>query len=351
MTIVLHSDDLTAPDLQTADTLGGQDVHYSVVTNPSDRNKGNQHDRAGAIAIGYTPAESFTSIIGETFEKARTAAIKALDDKAPARHHSGSTMTLAMYDPQSYTIALGSLGDSPAYVVLSDGEHHYAIPVSDNRHSRYEPSMGRVVLSEALNYDDQPRQGVYSFHAKPPVRGMGSYIPDHSRAHHEGLIKLDELIAAVREHKEQFPLNRGQLKVSLVVTSDGANAALKETTSWKDPKSLINGKQLAAAMVTGSDDNKAARISDSAIGRGTNDNVSVVVFDNLERGKGQSVAACVCDGFQGHGYLAAEAAITTFEQEMQHVAEKHREPLPGQFPDPRVQAQEAIGNYTSLFIA
>jgi hypothetical protein len=315
MPIVNQASDLTTARFETA-ILNGQQVHFAIDPNPnasaSYRDEQGQpinHDRAfvtempnlSNLALQRIETAAMAAGIEAVREPPGYHSNQQLPITKPARSemaHAGNKKgkekgatagTLMLYDPKGFTLRIASKGDSPAFVILDDGKKIKAIKVSsgedtDPQHPNdLDNSMNDPLL---------------------PVRQASYQIPGF--AAHSGMIKLQKL---ANEAAERYSLDQSTLTIHLLLASDGILKPQREGTAEFEEGMVEYHYQHARRS-----DNMAKSIANLAVQSNSRDNLSVIVLEDIAPGKGQPIAAAVCDGCLGKGHVIAERCIEAMQK-------------------------------------
>lgn len=339
----------TAPQAASfSSNIAGQTVCVETDYNPGGHYGSINHDRAAVVSLEAVPERALAGAADAGMEAAENAvrSAKAPDEtdggtgmavknnvqsaKAPDKAKGGSTGIVAVYDPAQYTLDIRSRGDSPAFIIFNDGEKAVSVQVSDERDQVSHMVPNHLSVPEG----SIRRPGIYSFTGKQLTYADTPFITpvhDSNGEPSEGLIKLDTLIG---QASKTYGLNATNLRVMLVVASDGMEKAVKwkehgagTTDNHRQQSTKIvkfSGiiEQALAGTVSGSE-NPAKSVLASALANGSHDNITVVTLP-LKKGKGAPVAIMVADGFGRNGNRFAEAAVEGFVPAMS----KLRAPLP-----------------------
>lgn len=310
-----------ALDCQGEERLGGIMCHYGLRGNLNESHP-TQQDRIAAYELDVK-VDEFKPITDCAFAAMRRS-YEIFRETDPS-FVGNASVTLAMLDPVEGRLALASKGDAQAYAVLRDktGAHPPIIKRISSPIMARIKAVGEMCCSDAnFLHSDMPamwaQQDSWKEKSFPYVGGdyPAFALIDLKR------MKQDML-------KEANIKNVENMSLSLLMASDG----------------LIDGKEpeedrlrRVAAAVAG-DSNKAAAIFNAITDKslppryGSKDNLSAIVFSDLEFGKGKPVAACLCDGSYGgvddkvaQGGLMAHTAIDCFDQLMQALTNARDEP-------------------------
>lgn len=305
MPIWSQPEDDTRPRQQKVAFVGAATIHFAISPNPKTKyrdadGKPIQHDRAFVTDMPCVPADIFKKLIQEAMEVGHQAAIMppghthdeiaAILAEATMSEKGGTTGTLVFYDPKTFTLEIGSKGDSPAFVIFDDGNKVAVVRVTSGEDSY----LG--MMSNSLNdpISIKPiREGTYELEGKL----------------HKGTIDMRQLInEAIQVHG----LNPHSLKTHLLIASDGIlkpSAIANPKASDEEAKAL----EYYLASKQGRNKNRARNMLQAAIDGGSKDNLSVIFVEDIKQGKGQPIAAAVCDGYYAHGHIVAQRAMEAME--------------------------------------
>jgi hypothetical protein len=339
-----------APNTMCNMSVGGQKIAFGIDHNRCPY----QQDRVAMFTI---PQDRYTE---ECAANLMDAAIERAQVRCAGVKSSGSTLIMAHYDPERYTVDLRNIGDSFAYLVLegrdqNDEKRHVTVKISPSTHEimriKHKDDIGerdRVMWPVQGASDEYfvgtssmldalgPDYGSYNVEGAPaltaPALGpvyhfqnhelnAAGFIDNHHKWHtaqeamfneaslHNGVIDLHQF---KKRAAEQFGLSEDGLKLSLLLTSDGMD--------------MLPRNEIGAVLATGR--GKLSGLFKRCGNGGENDrgdNLSAALIENLRPGKGPQVYALLCDGFGLKGNRTAQHAIDAVRD---HIQEKFRLPPP-----------------------
>ncbi len=296
-------------------SLGGNDVSFSSEPN----SKGNykdanndplNHDRGFIAEMPVSTEHRTKEIITDVIEAgkvAAAAATEAMDNARQAAQNAGeifdprdglggTTGTIVIYNPQSFTVDIGSRGDSPAFLMLDDGNKVAAIKLTTGVDAQ------RNKISNSLNAPPgtkPTREGTYQIGSNPEFIGT------------------IDLQTVIDQAVAEYGLNTATLTSGLLVASDGilkpypANGDL--TMQDEQEMAVRHYEQAKQACAH----NIADGITRAVIKGGSKDNMTNQFVADIQKGKGKPLAMVVTDGYYVNGFLVAEHAIKAMEKVVQ----------------------------------
>ncbi len=212
----------------------------------------------------------------------------------------GATCTMLLYDPESFSIELGTIGDSPAYLVLSDGvKRPEAIRINAAGQSR--DADGKVTGVHSYTQINHPSRIAYTVDNSVPAYRL------QSNTNSDVCFQLQPAIDGMAEY---YHMDKGRLTVSLVLASDGIEG-LRTYGIANHLQAALQHQQMGV--------HPAQALMDAAM-LCSQDNQSIIVIPDIRKGKGKPIAACVSDGIgRGLSYAAAQCAAHTFATVMEHM--------------------------------
>lgn len=271
--------------ISLSDTINGLPV--TLAANARSRYEGRMDDRAAVMALPAMRAEEFPAMVRDMFDRADLAAVEARAGRLKGQ--GGSTMTAVLYDPARQTLAIGSRGDSPAYLVFTDRETGKA---QAHRISWKEDAVHGMpgAISNYLGCESQDFRQYDYLGTSPLYRER----KDLARAPSP---ELD--LAAWMEDLELDP---AKTKVSLVIGSDGILPG--RPTEKETDGSFVTGAMNALPL--------AGRVAEhllSHVEKHNNDNATALVIDDLTSKHAGPIAALLCDGYGDKGAEFAEMGL------------------------------------------
>ncbi len=317
----------------------GQEAHHASHGNIDKGHYNRNHDRSGVYAL---PAEADTKAFLRESMDAATRASVAVESAEKQSHTTG---TFVVYDPSAYTINILSRGDSPVFLLFSEGRRHRMLRISSNADEGVQSEGGKM---QSMIPGDGYREYLDLFmERKPPHKAAYSFTPhpDHPKkpfhtgdnAKH-GTIRLDRLIPVACKH---FGMSKRKVRVSMVVASDGMmNLVENEVTGTQLPQ-FVDHMALSKRNV-------AKAVVESAIDAKSKDNVSVIALPHISPApeSAEKIALAVCDGMKSEGYLHAQAALDAFSATVlkyngRAVSESRAEGMDAPSPPPDFRARFA----------
>lgn len=247
--------------------MGGNGVHYALALNPY---VSRAHDAATGLVENHSRA--FTTDL----PKIDPGAFDSLIDTTMSARRSLSDATFLIYDPAGFTVKLGSHGANPAFVLLHDGFKTRAVKITPGGDTL--EKNGLAVHSAVIARDERGEE-------------------------REGTVDLAKFIKAAARNRGLDP---NRLKVSLLVANGGILKQDMPDEPWVG--NLYHKTTLAE------DGNKSEIIARAAVEGVAKGNVSAVLIEDIQPGKGTApIAACVCDNHPKFGH-AADNSITAMEK-------------------------------------
>lgn len=276
MDILNKGDEIDADDRCEIQTINGQKVDIALLGNRKSGNPASeydhQYDRLAVMSLPPNPPEYEIPICDHVMQ----SVMKQRHTLREMEHRS--TITMAAYDPKTSHLSIHAYGDSPAFLILDDGNKIKAI--------RLAPRDQEIYSQEQLCYSEP----------------LTSEVPYYAT-------KL-------------FGLNGKTVKAGLLVASDGimdaqyphidASAATLPITETQEAQVEQLYRDAKASM--DADQNLGEAIARMAIKNGSKDNISLVWMpDMLANREENPIIACVCDT-PGEGQ-GAQQLIEVFQAE------------------------------------
>ncbi len=258
-------------DIDGTIDLGGQPLHHSMrgnlnVSHPI------QQDRIGYARLDGISSATYRSLIGKTIAESRRAVM------AHSSHRNGgSTMSVVMYDPKTFTVELGQVGDSPVFLLgeTKDGRS-FRLELTEHPHNNETIPFTIADTAHA------------TWHALDRTR------PEAERRARPGNI---DLAMMAKRLAAKLSVPREELKLSLLAISDGSVEA--------SPDSSGQSKLLVAPKA---DEHASDFLDNIMLTNRSHDNLSALLLPDIQPAKGEPVALLVCDGHADLGHDVAEAA-------------------------------------------
>jgi hypothetical protein len=315
------------------DKVGGNQVHFGLDPNPKlkasycDKGVPIQHDRAFVTGMPNVNAADFKHLIKEMMDEGYTA-VTAVDQHVKATNPptnangtktgAATTATIALYDPGTFRLEIGSKGDSPAFFILDDGKKPpVVIKITSEKDGGDNITHSAKVIFNSLNYPSDPAITNPNY-SHMPVREAIYVIdrgPGNTRIDRTGTINIEALID---DAADVYGLDAAALKqkgTHLLVASDGI---VKTTSSYPALGTPFGGAEESERILQSYQAAKASRATNiveamfkpAMIGK---DNLSAVFIQDIAKGRGRPMAAVICDGYNSHGCVAAQTAVETME--------------------------------------
>lgn len=254
---------------------GTQAVHF--VMHPNTKYGGDQHDRACAIGLPGVEAEKMGALADRVMAQAdgevRKERRKRSDDASP---FYSSTIALALYDPKTMRLWPRGRGDSLICLFVSDGEK--AIPVY-----LLKPNLHNCL---GMSAETDPGRAIDA----PPARGTITLEnADYKTPDPIPLEPLAQKVAKKYGLDDTKPLT-----LSLMICSDGIpNAPVEVDADGNIAQNFARAGREQASVT---------------------DNQAIIFLEDLKKGSGMPILACVCDGMGELGGYAAQAGIKGVEE-------------------------------------
>lgn len=303
-------------------SIGGIDCHYALIKNKDAANS-EQQDRAAVYALPKATPEQFREFMDYTFlDMAKRLSDKAFEYQSgrPSREFGGSScVTMAMLDPRSGKMALASKGDSPVYMVLQHKQYPERTMIK-RISSRYVKQYREIngQLKQSINHIRSAAPVMWAQADDWQKRHVPFLVTPDGDPHHSNdvppyaLLDLKTLANDIVSEKGKGVAD--DYKISLLMASDGI-------FQGKDEEGRLS--RIASVLHYPDIKNKAQHSLTIARDEGSADNLSAIVLHDIQIGKGEPVAFCVCDGnYRGaisEGSIAADLACSAFEDQMMNI--------------------------------
>jgi len=333
-----------APDRCETETIGGVQCHYALKGNLNEGHP-EQQDRAAAYALPGVGPDQFQQIMTDTFANMQ-AMHRGMKSANPDFAGDGCA-TIAMMDPQTGRLAIGSKGDAAAYMVLqhkSDPQKVIIERISSPYEKLAEVPEAHGGARVQVNFRTGPntvgRSGPVMWAHTPSdydkYASTGMFMSDGGKAPAFELLDLRDVVSDVLRlhHEKTAPPTSRLVKfitrsvrkqdrpedytVSIIVASDGITGGIESGEQAKKDR-----LQTIASAIAGSSPNKAQALLDAVSMPKSYDNLSAVIFHDITLGRGESVAAAIVDGNHNgnmkrvhDGSVAAQGMMECFERAM-----------------------------------
>ncbi|MDX2073616.1 MAG: hypothetical protein SFX19_04535 [Alphaproteobacteria bacterium] len=309
---------------------GGQQVHWASA--PRIYYQGKQNDRGAVMQMPHIPPEEVYPWLDSMF--------KAAQNKLAAQWRwskGATTMTTAYYDPTNFTLAVSHAGDSPAYLMLSDGDKSAWIQLTspfhvfrDNllswvsgvkseqkdcfrcEHASVFSHMDAEITqnkSAALSELQQRIDAIFTLFEQP-YSIVNKTVEELESEHWEVIDEANQYLWKTEENPDYrtpldlqktieksadyYDMNIEQVEASIVIATDGINEQK-------------NHELAALAFDASAAPNLASRFC--KLSEKKNDNIALAVIPDIKQGKGKPCFICMNDGIGKNSAQTAEAAM------------------------------------------
>lgn len=283
--------------------IGGQELHYAMRGNLNGSHIV-QQDRIGYAEIPDVPVREYQDLVRRSLGAAKQAV-----SKHPSRRNGGSTALTLLYDPKTFSLDIGQVGDSVAYLVVDiPGGRRAYLELTEHPAN----TKGDHSKTEGIP-DDISQLGYRMWNAYDRTQ------PANPRERRGNL----ELTGVIKRLSNQFKLAPEDIKLSIFVASDGTVRA--------DPNAKSKQSELVQPL-DAAEGNAASRLfarlekarKEYEAGKSSMDNLSGFWMPDIRAGKGTAVALTVCDGNADMGHQVSEVAATAITVEHAKCQEQAR---------------------------
>ncbi len=267
-----------------------QPLHYAMRGNLKP-GRFLQQDCMGFVDItGISPA-IYRLAISSTIGQAKRAVLAH-----PSHYTSSSTMSLLLYDPETFTLELGQVGNSPCFLLVDSPKGKAYLELTDHVDVNDKILVG---IAES---------GVNILNAADRTQPMRMRERGGNLNLTRVAMRLTSKIGCTRE----------ELKLSLLVTSDGA---IGLTANEKTQQAEL------LAMPDSNDGNRMERwLTRLETEQLADDNLSAILLPDIHLGKGEPIGLIMCDGQNTLGHevaaVAAKAAADNLDKLRQQASSR-----------------------------